>query len=307
MFKYYDKNGNILEAFAPGASGYSGISGYSGVSGDNPGSSGYSGVSGYSGANPGASGYSGVSGYSGKSGYSGISGYSGSGGSGGTSGYSGVSGFSGYSGVSGYSGLLDPLGKNFFSSLSLLPANTIQEQLSTWPTFSSISASGSVTYLDSRALQTGSDGPGNGIFHYYDMGAEYTKILIIVGLVRGSTTNQGLFVSDDASTTVPTGYIFLDEKNSSRSRIYNLPSYATAIATNTVMYNVGASTGAGMAFYINLSTHRMVCFFRWGNEQWSPAFDVTDATNITATQARYIGTYAHQTGVFSCPMAIYAE
>lgn len=194
--------------------------------------------------------------------------------------------------------------KSFFRNQGLLPANVIREDLDDLDTFDSVSA-GSVSYLMSRGKLTNVEG-----YLGYDLGAEYDKILFVFGMVKTFTQNGGIWFADTLAAGVPQdGAMFMNESNSARTSLYTLPAFAS-IVQDTAVYTPAGAGGhyPMMALYLDLAAHRAVAFYRFGGEMWWPVFDVTDAVNITLTQARYIGAYLHNgPGFVGCPVGIYAE
>lgn len=194
--------------------------------------------------------------------------------------------------------------KSFFTDRSLMPSNTIKQELYVLPTFDSVSG-GSVTYLMSRGKASTT------AYLRYALGAAYTKVLVIFGLMRGNATNQGIWACDTLSGSSPNdGNMWMNESNSGRSSLYKLPSYSPLVSNDTSAYSVN---GAGydqpsMAFYYDCTAHRMICFYRCGSEMWWPVLDTTDATNIALTQIQHVGAYVNGgVGWVGCPLGIYAE
>jgi hypothetical protein len=190
--------------------------------------------------------------------------------------------------------------KTFFSDRSLLPANTIKEALYVLPTFDSVST-GSVTYLQSRGESSAH------AYLRYALGAAYTKVLLIVGLMRGNTTNSCIWACNTLTGSSPNdGNAWMNESNVSRSSLYKMPAFSL-ITSDSNVYTAqnGATDQPGMAFYYDCSAHRMICFYRFGAETWWPVLDTTDATNIALTQIQHVGMAL--TGWVGCPIGIYAE
>jgi hypothetical protein len=89
--------------------------------------------------------------------------------------------------------------KAYFSDQGLLPANIIKESFSSFPVpdFTNIDATGSFTRLRSRArvVQTG----GSSVYNTagWNLGANYSKVLFIIGgLWSGAANIGGLWISD---------------------------------------------------------------------------------------------------------------
>jgi hypothetical protein len=201
--------------------------------------------------------------------------------------------------------------KSFFSGQSLLPSTTIREDLFTWPStnFQNLNG-GTYSASMSRVRFSGSSAPAN---WGWDMGAEYSKVLFIVGMARPRLTNDWLFITDTlpASNEIPNGsYIFIPEVNSSRYSVAKRNSGSTTIiAQETAVYPLGNaySPSIALAMYYDASTDRLVGFIRSGSEMWFPIIDTTDST---FSQFRYVGIRPEQGSgtvvFFGCPMGIYA-
>jgi hypothetical protein len=193
------------------------------------------------------------------------------------------------------------LQKPYFSDRSLLPANTIKEDLYVLSTFDSVNT-GSVTYLMSRGKTSAQ------AYLRYSLGAAYTKVLFIVGLMRGYTTNACIWACNTLSSNTPNdGNAWMNESNASRSSLYKLPSFSPLVSSDGNVYSAqnAGTDQPSMAFYYDCSAHRMICFYRFGPETWWPVFDTTDATNIALTQIQHVGININ--GWVGCPIGIYAE
>jgi hypothetical protein len=214
---------------------------------------------------------------------------------------------------SGSSSAGDPLGKLFFSNNSLLPNNTYFEKLYDYPTTDFANLNGGTKSVSmSRARFT--PGGANVANWGWDLGGAKTKVLFIVGQVRGWQNQIGLFMSGSSQAVpqIESSYDFDLEPGVPDIAILKRSGGAwTGLATETkiVPTNSAAGMSFGMAFYYDDSTNRLIGFIRLAGE-WIPVIDITDTTFTTM---RYVGIFndsAAGTGSVSwtsCPMALYYE
>lgn len=194
--------------------------------------------------------------------------------------------------------------KSFFDDNGFLPANLKKNLLKSIDVFDSVSGGGSIAYSPGVALADAHE-----IYATYDLGAGYTKILLVCALVGASTTNQGIFFCNTLSSGVPqNGQMFMNEMNSSRSSLYNMPGFSSIWLDGSAWTSASPNTARPMmAMYIDLAAHRIVTFYRYGAEMWWVFRDTTDAA-ISLSSAQYAGAYVHSGPArIGCPFAIYAQ
>ncbi len=210
------------------------------------------------------------------------------------------------------------LQKSFFSTNSLLPSTTIKEELYTWPVADiSNLHGGTLTRTMSRCRFTPSLNEAN---IAWNAGAEYNKMLFVVGMVRPAYFNMGIWISKPDPTGLnlpPAGYAYLINSSSSGAQIYQRAVGAggfTMITDEQKLTGAGEFSGPtfGMALYVDASTSRVVAFVRAGRETWWPIFDLTDSTANRINKCKYAGVFWSSTDSAKvmwagCPMGIYAQ
>jgi len=200
--------------------------------------------------------------------------------------------------------------KPFFTAQSLMPANVIREDLTTWPStsFQNLN-SGTYSSKHARVKFTSSGSPAN---FGWDMGAEYTSVLYVLGLHRPHLNNVGIFITDTLpnASEIPDGsYLFvadtqhakLSMRKKSAGTITTLGDQLSAYAAQSY-----SNPNWALALYYNSTSQRLVGFIRVGPEVWWPVIDLTDAS---FTKFRYVGIRDEGAAIvtwYGCPMGVYA-
>lgn len=204
------------------------------------------------------------------------------------------------------------INKYFFAEHGLLPANTIKEDLYSWPStnFQNLN-SGTYSSAQARVKFAGSSTPAN---FGWDLGTGYRKILMVVAMARPQTTNDWLFVSETlpASSEIPDGsYGFAAEPNVPRFGFYKqVAGSGELVSSESVIAPQGAytSTNVSLALYVDSTSYRLMGFVRMAGGMWTT---VVDTIGGAYEQFRYAGIRTQQSGGvvswFGCPLAIYAE
>ncbi len=199
--------------------------------------------------------------------------------------------------------------KSYFDDQGLLPSTTIKEMLKSFDTFDGVSGSGAFSYLSSRAKETANAET----YARFNLGASYTKILLIVGLLKQASTNYGLWIANTLSSSVPTdGNMFMNETNSARFAHYKLNGFSNSTTDATEVTGTGtfSTVFPMMAMHLDLAagTRRFRAYLRWAGEMWWPIFDISDNTAIAITAAQYAGIYMHNgPGWAACPFGLWAQ
>lgn len=199
--------------------------------------------------------------------------------------------------------------KPFFSAQSLLPANIIREDLTSWPatSFQNLNG-GSYAANQARTKLTVSGATSN---FGWDMGAEYTSVLFIVGLNRPSNYNTSIFLTDTVpgSDIADGSYLFVSSIASGNFSLAKRSGGVISTLASEGAVGPGNSTNGpnwGLAIYYNATTDRLIGFVRVGSETWWPVLDITDSS---FSQFRYVGVRGDGAGGprwLGCPMGIYA-
>ena len=208
----------------------------------------------------------------------------------------------------------DPLGKAFFSSQGLLPANTFLEELNNFPDPPvQFLGAGSLTRLRSKAtvvsVATGLIG--------WDLGSGKGEVLFIIGDTRA----QGVGADNDNicfSSSVPTSLstpansnLYIMETNSNRYSLVDAGggfTVAPAGCVPPVCVSSFSTSGAqvALACYYKASTGAIKFFRRDGAGQWESMIEITESTlaSVRAISLQLGGTYT--TG-WVCPIGIYTN
>lgn len=203
------------------------------------------------------------------------------------------------------------LGKTFFSTNSLLPATTYQEQLYTMPApdFSNLNSGtltrtmGQIEYLTS----------GTNVHNFgWDTGAARTKLLFIMSSVKTRNNGLQMFFCDSApgvGEPPNTLYMFNLDINGSQLQIQKRAggAYTTLVTYNKFLINDAyASAGVDMAFYYDDSANSLRGFLRYGLAMWFQVITVTDSSFTTMRYAGFrIASTGGLTSWMGCPMALY--
>jgi len=206
--------------------------------------------------------------------------------------------------------------KSFFSAQGLLPKTKIFEDLATFraPDYSNLNGASAPSRSRSRAKFTSSSSPAN---WGWDLGASYSKVLFIVGMLRtpgGVATSSFLTVGKTlpATTTPKEHYFWGPENSSSRVSLYRSDATPTTtlIASDA---NINPNTIAGpdgaYGIYVDAVAHVQVCAMALGGRvMYPPIADQADA-NISGTVLRYVGLYFGGAPIVTwagCPVIAYA-
>jgi len=204
------------------------------------------------------------------------------------------------------------LGKKFFTDNGLMPANIIKEALNIFPAPDvSNPAGGTFTRKHARARFTGvGTAPANFV---WNLGANYTKVLIILGGTRYEAFNLGPTVmkSLPVDGAGPDGYFLTNGTPFTLFRNNGGASYTSRGNLDALANNPGTGgPTVGMALLIDCVAQIQQCFLRYGPETWISGPDfAADASSITF--ARYAGIWLQTQGAadewITCPIGIYAE
>ena len=198
----------------------------------------------------------------------------------------------------------------FFSHNSLMPSRQVRKDPYDFPAtdFSNI---GGGTITRSMSVMKYVAPAANTNFGW-DMGASFSKVLMILGNVRVHATNGGIgFFPTLPSAVDPTdGYLFVSEP--SVLKVYKRSGGVYTSLTSTALVGITDTTPGSvisLAAYVNGSTNRLVLMVRFGAERWFPVLDFTDAS---FSSFRYAGVFVAAPGggttnFFGCPMGIWAE
>ncbi len=205
--------------------------------------------------------------------------------------------------------------KRFFESNGFLPANKIKESLFTFPTFDVVNASSwnAVSYKPARAKFVSSAGASGS--WVYDLGANYSKVLIVLGGLRGPffdlalTVMKTLPVTSDGSD----GFIFTADPGSHQFSIYKNTSgsFGSPLASdnNISTDDTFSQPTNGMAFYLDCANNIQKAFVRKGGEMW---MTLLESSTAGVDAIRYAGVWLQAQssgdGFFAAtPLGIYAE
>jgi len=203
--------------------------------------------------------------------------------------------------------------KSFFKAQSLMPSTVIKEALYTWPAadFANLNG-GSLSLSMSRVKVSPSTNPAN---FGWNLGATYSKVLVIVGGLRPMAYDAGIIIGNTVPTApnLPDGYLLQNETPpTSEMAIYkaNGGGSYTKLASDSTVYSAGiySSPTCGLAAYVDGTAHRLCLWSRMGSETWMLIHDITDSTLSTF---KYAGiTIATESGSvmwLTCPLGIYAQ
>lgn len=196
------------------------------------------------------------------------------------------------------------LGKSFFQSLGILPANTIFENLNAFkPTDYEF---GMTHVVEAATAKFTNASPGNA---GWNLGASYNKVLIILGMSRIVGFSAGPSIGQVASSDAnpPQGYFFVADP-SGGCAIFKAPTGGgwSQIA-NDANLTPPAGGGVGQALYYNKLTNKLTAFLRFGIGQWIKAVDVTDASFAAKAINAGIVTFVTSPYYVGCAMGVYAE
>jgi hypothetical protein len=194
----------------------------------------------------------------------------------------------------------DRLDLNWFSRQGLLPSTKIKLKFKDFPAFDGISA-GADSYNMSRCRLSAS------AYGRWALGAAYTKVLLVFGFIRATSSNASLWMSNTHTSNTPQdGDLFAN--NSVGSTLYKLTSFTQADSNSEFFMGVTTTSyQAGMAMYYDCTAHRVICFYMVAPGTWWPVMDTTSATNIALTQIQHVGVNCGATGLFGTPIAIYGQ
>lgn len=206
--------------------------------------------------------------------------------------------------------LADPLMlKSFFSTHGLLPSNVIREDLFTFPApdYQSLNGGTLTRTLGHAKIAATAAGVAKLL---WDLGADYTKVLIILGGCRARQWSAGVTV--EKQTSGADGWAFnADFWNGKFSLGKTVAGTGTVVAGDTTLHAVDtyAAPTFSLALYIDTNAPAQKAFVRWGSEMW-----ITDCESTTSgamDQARYAGVWLSPNVAasywYSCPLGIYAE
>lgn len=181
----------------------------------------------------------------------------------------------------------DPLGKAWFTSQGLLPANTFLEQLNNFPDppVQFYTGGGNRTLSRSRMLVA----TGLVSLLGWDLGSAKGEVLFIIGDTRpqgtgGSNANFSFSPSVPGTVFVPAGSnTYIMETNSNRYSIVDAGAGFTVSPTGCVPPPcVGGfptdGTSTGIACYYKASTGAIKFFRRCGQGQWESMIEITQST-----------------------------
>lgn len=229
------------------------------------------------------------------------------------------------SGGGGYNELDAVMGKSFFTTHSLKPANTYVEALHTFPTpdFTNLN-SGSITITKSRLRYTLNISHAN---VGWDLGSLKSEVLFILGGVH-VTTHRVILALGSGLPANGSGRFAYDMANINSvgfrmdkfSGIYDVgrstspDGFGTFVAWTgtyvtlpTALY-VPPAIGdvMGMAIYLNTATNDLRVFMRKQFTNWFEIANVTSTQLSTGVRTVMIYNEAQNTGMdFTCPIGIY--
>lgn len=204
--------------------------------------------------------------------------------------------------------------KSFFAANGLLPSNVIREDLYIFQDFAVKNLSGgSLVRTFGSATLTGPGGTVQGNA-FYDMGALYTKVLIIFGGIRPKSYNIGPAVckTSPADQNVTAGFMFVLNSPASKFSLYQSlggGSY-TDIGGETDVVPIDQSyiPNYGMALYIDTVAPKQLAFLRVGTEVYQIVIQNTIAG---IDSLRYAGLWFQWNSTdierLACPVGIYAQ
>lgn len=209
----------------------------------------------------------------------------------------------------------DPLGKAWFASQGLIPANTFLEQLNDFPDppVSFYTGGGSRTLSRSRMLVA----TGTVSLLGWDLGSAKGEVLFIIGDTRpqgtgGDNCNFCFSSSVPSSVSTPANSnVFIMETNSNRYSLADAGGGFTVGPTGCVpppclagFPTFGSQTG--IACYYKASTGAIKFFRRCGQGQWESMIEITQSTlaSVRAVSLQCAGNYT--TG-WVCPIGIYTS
>lgn len=208
-------------------------------------------------------------------------------------------------------------GKEFFSSYGLLPANIIKEAPYVFPTpdFQNLNG-GTLGILKSRAKFKG-DGINRESNFGWNLGASYTRCLIIVGMNRPSQYSVNLSIYK-TTPAVPAflstdGYFFSWNLFSGNASLYKVISgVPTQLAIESPVTVAPASSPTtfqdwGWALYYDKLAGELKAFVRSGFDTWWPIYEIAESSIATLLASGISFDNAGTTSWHGCPIGIYAE
>lgn len=205
---------------------------------------------------------------------------------------------------------LDLLLKSFFSAQSLLPANTIREDLHTYaaPDFTNYNGGTAVRSMSRMRFAAANNAVAN---WGWDMGALKSTVLFAVGMARVRNSDLGLFMCDSLPNAAePPNNSYLLDCTASGFQIYKRSGAAwTSLGAESSVgvQDTAYACSSALALYYDDASNRLVGFVRMGSENWFPLIDITDSSFTTMRYVGFrvgsVGSPVYWTGA---PIGIYA-
>lgn len=213
-------------------------------------------------------------------------------------------------GGSGGASMLDVFYRDFFTQAGMLPANILFEELYNFPPedFQVNLGPGAAPTLSEIMSRQKVQSNGNTDFRYgWDLGADYDKILWILGGIRLRGFSVGIWISPVADQGVG-AFDLCNEPFAGVGMQLRTPSGNDASGQDYLEDSLTRNREASFALYYDRTVPVIKAFVRFGAEQWWPIGNLaTDEGQKRYVGIRVVPAAASDVYHMACPMIVRYE